>query len=288
MPGPCLANKLGSFRCCLGFGWGVPRNFRCQVPDDKFLKQIGDGIFVNPDCCVFECQPHSIAILRWIVEIGNSSRRKVSEDIRVICLPASIVSLTDNCIHDRIHDPGWRATPAFVKITRILFKKRWQYGRSDERRRSHVSIAGSESFSITFRALPISSEVILRLLNSRSASHKYEGEWIHHRLPGKVELLLRVERHCIGEVADIKIWEVAEHALLLFNLDLLFCHFRAGKPDLYLRDTGSHRQRDLRDNVDLPRTQDSRGSLCIEARRRNGELKRSGSDVGQGKLTIAA
>jgi len=38
----------------LGFARIVVRDLRRQLPDDKFLKQIGDGSFANPNRRVFE------------------------------------------------------------------------------------------------------------------------------------------------------------------------------------------------------------------------------------------
>jgi hypothetical protein len=89
------------------------------------------------------------------------------------------------------------------------------------------------------RALPVSPEVVLRLFNSRRAADKHEWEWIHHRSPGKLELLFRGE----GDgVTDIEIWEDAEPALLLFNLDLFRCHYGPRESDLDVGDCGSHCQ----------------------------------------------
>src|SRR5208337_5121418 len=107
----------------------------------------------------------------------------------------------------------------------------------------------------------------------------------------KLELLLRGEGNCAGDVDDVEIWNDANHTLLLFNLDLLFCHldlvfchFARRESDLHLSVLGRNRQRHPRDNVDLPWTQDSRRYLRFEALRRNGWLERSESNVGKGEL----
>ena len=115
-----------------------------------------------------------------------------------------------------------------------------------------------------------------------------EGDWIDGRLPGQLEFLPRGEGKRMGIVGDIEIWNDAEHALLLFILDLRLGHFGAGKGDLHIGNIGSNGQCDLRDDMDLSRMQDSGGGLRREARRRDCELERSGSDIGKGKLPIVA
>ena len=206
----------------LGFLPGVLGKFRCQLLDYKFLKQISDSSSTNPDGSVLECKARSVAILRWIIEIRNTARSKAPEHIRVIRLPASVVSLANHRISDRIQRSRWCAADSFVKITRILFQQRRQDGGANKRSRHRIGVASAEAFSISLCALPIFAEVILRLFHSRSTSHKYESEWIDYCLPGKLELLLRGEWNCVGDIADIEIWQDSEYPLLLFNLDLLF------------------------------------------------------------------
>src|SRR5208282_29556 len=116
------------------------------------------------------------------------------------------------------------AAGSLVEITGILLQERWQDGTSNERARNDVAIGGTVALCITLCALPISTEVILRLLNSCNGPIEEQRKRIHCRLPGKLELLLRGEGNCIEDVADIEIWNDAKHTLLLFNLDLLFCH----------------------------------------------------------------
>src|ERR1039457_3806527 len=152
-----------------------------QFPNNKFLKQVIDGGYANPDGGIFQRQSRSIAILLWIVEIGKAAGRQASEDVGVVWLPAAIVTLADHRIGDRIERPGSLAAGSLVKIARILLQKRWQYGGSDERAGYHVGIAGAEALCVTLSALSISGEVILRLLNSGSACDHHQGEGIHYR-----------------------------------------------------------------------------------------------------------
>jgi hypothetical protein len=64
----------------LGLGWGASREIRCQLRDNKLLEDIGDSRFPNPDHCVGEHNSDSIAIVSWIVEIGDSAGGEISED----------------------------------------------------------------------------------------------------------------------------------------------------------------------------------------------------------------
>jgi len=90
-----LAPGLGT-RSALGLGWGASREIRCQLRDNKFLKDIGYSRFPNPDQCGREHQSDSVAIVRWIVEIRDSPGGEISEDAGVIHLPAPILTLAPN------------------------------------------------------------------------------------------------------------------------------------------------------------------------------------------------
>src|SRR5580698_9178133 len=86
----------------LGFDWLVGRSAWCQPSDDKFLKEIGCSCFSNFDERIFERQCRSIAVLRWIVQVGNTACGDASEDAGVIRLPASVIALANHGIGNRV------------------------------------------------------------------------------------------------------------------------------------------------------------------------------------------
>src|ERR1700722_5403602 len=47
---------------------------RCQLPNQKFLKQIAGGGSSNPNQPIVDRQLRALAILRRIVDVGNPSR----------------------------------------------------------------------------------------------------------------------------------------------------------------------------------------------------------------------
>src|SRR5690348_3415580 len=126
----------------------------------------------------------------------------------------SVVAFTNHRIGNRIQEPRSLTTVSFVEIAGILPKERRQYGASDIRACNKVSVGGAVPLSITLRALSISAEIVLRLLNSGNSPGHPEGDGIHGGLPGKLELLLCAKRDCIMVVTDVEIWNHAEHALL--------------------------------------------------------------------------
>ncbi len=87
-------------------------------------------------------------------------------------------------------------------------------------------------------------------------------------------------------VANIEIWNDAEHPLLLLRFDLIFRHFHPCGHDTHFRDGGGKSHGDLRDSEALPRPQDSGGCLGREAYRGNGELEGPRSDVCKRELPI--
>src|SRR5450755_4347145 len=86
---------------CLGLrGFGA-MFFRCNPRQDEFLKEIRDGGNANANARVLKSQFGAIAVLGRIVEIRNAARRQAAQDIRVIRLPASIVSLANDGVGHR-------------------------------------------------------------------------------------------------------------------------------------------------------------------------------------------
>jgi hypothetical protein len=72
------------------------REIRSQLRSNKLLEDIRDSGFPKPDQCVREHQSDPVAILRGIVEIGDSAGGEISKDAGVIRLPPPIVTLADN------------------------------------------------------------------------------------------------------------------------------------------------------------------------------------------------
>jgi len=69
--------------------------FRVDFRTIKLLEDTGDGTFTEPGQRGSEHQARSIAIARWVIEIGDPSCSKAPENIRAICLPSSVVALAD-------------------------------------------------------------------------------------------------------------------------------------------------------------------------------------------------
>src|SRR5277367_6288835 len=129
----------------------------------------------------------------------------------------SVVALANYRVGKGIQNPRSLAPASFVKISRILFQQRWQNSGANERTRNRIGVACAVSFRITFCTLPVSAEVILRLLDAGNPTHQYEGYWINHRFPRDLKFLPGAEGTRIGAVTDITFWDDAQHTLLLFQ-----------------------------------------------------------------------
>src|SRR5207302_7083829 len=100
-------------------------------------------------------------------------------------------------------------------------------------------------------ALPISPEIILRLLQSGNGSSQAEGHRISHALPGQLELLPRNKRSRVWNIAHIEIRNETERTLLLLFLDLLFGYFDLRRKHPHFGVHRSHYQNNLRNRIAL-------------------------------------
>ena len=103
---------------------------------------------------------------------------------------------------------------------------------------------------IALRSWPISLESIRRLFNSGQGGNSHDREGIPRGLPGKAELLLRVERERVAVVAHVEIWKYTEDALLLLFLNLYIRNLGLGERTVFYMDCGHgrrYRQDDRRD-----------------------------------------
>src|SRR5207253_4739051 len=126
----------------------------------------------------------------------------------------SVVAFADHRIGDCVQQPRPFAPGSFVEIARILFQQRWQYRASDQSTGRHVAVSRGVPLGVALCALPISAEIILRLLQSGNGSSQAEGHRISHALPGQLELLPRNKRSRVWNIAHIEIRNETERALL--------------------------------------------------------------------------
>src|SRR5271156_7092709 len=79
------------------------RDFRCQLPDDKLLKDRRDGIFTEPYQRGFDHLSRSL-IARWVVGICNARCGEVSDHVRIIRLPTAVVALAHKRTRERVQN----------------------------------------------------------------------------------------------------------------------------------------------------------------------------------------
>src|SRR5882672_1382707 len=135
----------------------------------------------------------------------------------------SVVAFADYGSCQRIENPRSNASGSLVKIARILLQERRQYGIPDKGACNQVGVRGAVALSIPLCALPISTESVCSLLNSRNSCSHAKADGINDLFPGELELLFRLLRNCIIFIGDVEIGNDAQHTLFLFILNLGFC-----------------------------------------------------------------
>src|SRR5712671_7432740 len=103
----------------------------------------------------------------------------------------SVVAFADYRSCQRIENPRSNTSGSLIKISRVLLQKRRQYGTADNRACNQIGIRCAVALCISLRALPISTESVCRLLNSRNGPSYAKVDRIHCGFPRKLELLLR-------------------------------------------------------------------------------------------------
>src|SRR5208283_1545884 len=150
---------------------------------------------------------------------------KVSDYIRIIRLPAAVVTLAHKRTGERIQNSGFFGTGSLIEIARILFQQRRHNGAAEESTYHDVTVRCAVALRVALRSLPVSTESVSCLLKPSQNPDPDESERIDRRPRGQFELLFRREGNRIRDVADIKIRNDAKYALLLLFLYLHFCQF---------------------------------------------------------------
>src|SRR5207245_10347136 len=107
-------------------------------------------------------------------------------------LPMSDVTCADYRRYQRIEKSRSNTSGSLIKITRVLFQKRRQYGTADKRACNQIGVRRAVALCIPLRALPISIESVRRLLNSCDGCSHAKADGINDLFPGQLELLLRL------------------------------------------------------------------------------------------------
>ena len=200
-----------------------------DVLEEKLLEEGSDGSSADADEDIVDGNLSVVAVAIGIVETGETSGCEISQNVGVVWLPVSVVPLADDYSRHGVESTGDDATLAPVEIPRILMQKRRQQCGAEECRCDAGAISGAVALGITLEAFTVAGEVILRLLDASGDTGGEEGDGIDSDLDRELELLLAREGRRTGDVADVKVGEDAEDALLYLGTDLLFS-------EVFLRD----------------------------------------------------
>src|SRR5262250_3167995 len=131
-----------------------------------------------------------------------------------------MITLTNNRVAHGTPNSGAGAARTLVKITRILFEKRWEYCPGKKRGHDDIGVSGAKAFAVALRTLPKFRIFVTRLLKSREESRAQNGDGITARLPCQSKLQFCGKGRGVGMKGNVKVREHSKDALvdLLFHL----------------------------------------------------------------------
>src|SRR5882724_12343033 len=138
----------------------------------------------------------------------------------------SVVAFADYRSCQRIENSRSNTSGSLIKISWVLLQKRRQYGTANNRACNQIGVRRAVTLCISLCALPIATESVCRLLNSRNSRSHSKADGINDLFPGQLELLFRLQRNCIMVIGDIEIGNYSQHTLFLFVLNLRLCLLR--------------------------------------------------------------
>ena len=192
-----------------------------EVLKEKFLEEGSDGAGADADEDVVDGDLGVVAVAVRVVAAGDAASGEVAEDIGVIRLPVSVVALADDDGRYGVERAVDDLPFAFVEVARILMEERWEESSAKEGGSNAVAIGSAIAPGVTAKALAVTGEVPLPLLNTCRDAGGEIGDGIDGDLDGELELLCASEWCGIGDVTDVKVWQHADDALLDFSAYLL-------------------------------------------------------------------
>ena len=165
------------------------------------------------------------AIACRVIQVGDTSGGKASQDLRIVGLPVTIIAFADHGIRERVQGSRFRRACAPVEITGILFENGGKDRVSEEVANREVAERSPIAFCISLRALSISREFIARLLDTCNGASEDEIDGIDGQPSRQMEFLLGCQGRRIGDIGHIEIRDNAKHALFHFIVHLLLRDF---------------------------------------------------------------
>src|ERR1700677_1765024 len=271
----------------VGAGWelslaGRRRYADRDLADQELFEQGTDCTGGGAEERVADSELDSIPIGRWVVDVRDSCRGEIAEDVGIVGLQMAVVALADDDACDGIEGARGNASRAFVEIARILMKDGGEDCAANEHAVEAVGVGGTETFCEALRTLAVAGEFILTLLESCDDCSACEGDWVERHSEGEPVFLAGGERDRILVVADVEVGDHAQNALFLFGMQLLFGDLLLREDGVDLRACHCYLKRDRREFVDLSGVQDEAvfdagGEACGA----DGELDGAGFDAGE-------
>jgi hypothetical protein len=134
------------------------------------------------------------AVLRWIVEIGNTGGDGVSSQLRGIELAVTAVATRDDLATDRVPSPLPKATFSLGEVTGVLMESHGEQGLSRKVANCLVGKRSSIVFAKRFCPLPEMRILFLRHRESCKDPGYEEGRGIERIVHGDLKLSARRQR----------------------------------------------------------------------------------------------
>jgi hypothetical protein len=218
--GSPMRSRRAGFRA--GSGSGVRRRRAVgEVTQQELLKEGSEGTLGDTEQRIGDGDLHVFRIAAGVVEGGDEARGDVAEDVRIVGLEMTVVSLTDGDGGDGIQSSNDDIAVATIEVTRVLVEDGGIDGRAEERGTEAVAVTGGVALGVASEARAVAGEVSLDLLDSSGDAGGYEGEGILRHNDGQFELLTTGKGRGIGDVTNEEVGEDAKDALVLLGSDLL-------------------------------------------------------------------
>src|SRR5262249_48092784 len=176
-----------------------------------------------------------------------------------------VASAHEGALH-RMPNPRPPASGSLVEIAWVLPENGGKHSATKKCADRNVSVGCAKALAVSRCPLPVPTERVLRLLDSRNKTDAREGEWIQIRSPRELNFLFCVERSGIGFVGDVKIGNQAEDALFFLLLNFFLGDFHRRNGDTNFRSLGGQRKGNLWNGIGFTGMQSPGNRFSCEAR----------------------
>ena len=171
----------------------------------------------NWDSCRYPPERRPNPAIRYgIVRIRKTTGGDTAQQARPVKRAPSRVFSGDHGSNHYVLQAVPNRTGTLAKITRVLMKERSKQKRSEEACRRCIGQSSSQPLAVPLCALPISGQLVVRLLYARRECRVDDGRWIGSVSHEETKLLRRTHRYWRLAIGDLVGRYDPEQAGMLF------------------------------------------------------------------------